>query len=166
MKSVAWPAERIPSGRAKRIANKRLVEAGGVEPASGQNTNWLKAGDFRRNLLEIRCLLGNSLCSGVLSSALECSPVMEIFWRRSCQPCSCTVMGSGRPAGAQVDEAVRLYEQGWSLRAVGQHIGRSLKEVPAAVSNQGRSIRSKGEQPPTRGAPQLQENPRCSTSFP
>ena len=82
MKSVAWPAERIPLGRAKRIANKRLVEAGGVEPASGQNTNWLMVHHFRRNSLGIRCLLGDSLCYGVLSSALECSPVLETSWRR------------------------------------------------------------------------------------
>jgi uncharacterized protein YjhX (UPF0386 family) len=55
--------------------------------------------------------------------------------------------------GAQVDEVVCLHEEGWSLRAVGRHIGRSLKEVPAAVSDQGGAIRSKGERPPTRGAP-------------
>jgi len=58
------------------------VEAAGVEPDPAQNANWLMARDFRRISLEIRCLLGNSLCSGVLSSALECSPVLETFWRR------------------------------------------------------------------------------------
>ena len=46
-----------------------MVEAAGVEPAPSQNANWLMARDFRRNLLEIRCLVANSLCSGVLRSA-------------------------------------------------------------------------------------------------
>jgi len=45
-----------------------MVEAAGVEPASPGNANWLMARDFRRNLLEIRCLVVNSLCSGVLPS--------------------------------------------------------------------------------------------------
>src|SRR5882672_3020983 len=40
------------------------------------------ARDFRRNTLELRCLVVNSLCSGVLSCALECSPVLETLWRR------------------------------------------------------------------------------------
>src|SRR5215475_11259360 len=43
-----------------------LVEAAGVEPAPPQNANWLMARDFRRNSVGIRCLPGNSLCSGVL----------------------------------------------------------------------------------------------------
>ena len=59
-----------------------MVEAAGVEPAPPQNANWLMARDFRRNCLEIRCLVVNSLCSGVLSCALECSPVLETCWRR------------------------------------------------------------------------------------
>ena len=45
-----------------------MVEAAGVEPAPPQNANWLMARDFRRNSLEMRCLLGDSLCSGVLPS--------------------------------------------------------------------------------------------------
>ena len=40
------------------------------------------ARDFRRKVLEIRCLVVNLLCSGVLCCALECSPVLEICWRR------------------------------------------------------------------------------------
>jgi len=44
------------------------VEAVGVEPAPPQNANWLMVRDFRRNCLEIRCLVVNSLCSGVLPS--------------------------------------------------------------------------------------------------
>ena len=45
-----------------------MVEAAGVEPVPPQNANWLMARDFRRNCLEIRCLVVNSLCSGVRPS--------------------------------------------------------------------------------------------------
>ena len=62
-----------------------MVEAAGVEPAPSQNANWLMARDFRRNSLDIRCLVVNSLCSGVLWRPLECSPVLETCWRRSRQ---------------------------------------------------------------------------------
>src|SRR2546427_4859161 len=54
------------------------------------------ARDFRRNLLEIRCLVVDSLCSGVLCCALECSPVLETFWRR--QPA--VGIGSSSPEGS------------------------------------------------------------------
>lgn len=54
----------IPGCRSSR----KLVEAAGVEPTSPQNANWLMARDFRRNSLEIRCLVVKSLCSGALPS--------------------------------------------------------------------------------------------------
>ena len=60
-----------------------MVEAAGVEPAPPQHVNWLMARDFRRNCLTIRCLVVNSLSSGVHWSPLESSPVLEIFWRRT-----------------------------------------------------------------------------------
>jgi hypothetical protein len=59
-----------------------MVEAAGVEPDPAHFANFLMARDFRRNCQLIRCLVVNSLCSGVLSSALECSPVLETSWRR------------------------------------------------------------------------------------
>src|SRR5258706_6890506 len=40
------------------------------------------ARDFRRNSLETRCLVVNSLSSGVHWSPLESSPVLETCWRR------------------------------------------------------------------------------------
>jgi len=42
----------------------------------------------------------------------------------------------------------------------------ALSEVPAAVSDQGRGIRSKGERPPTRGAPQRGHRKGCSQLAP
>ena len=74
-----------------------MVEAAGVEPAPPQSANWLMARDFRRNSLEIRCLPGNSLCSGVLSSALECSPV----WRH---------IGDGRLRMASILDKASPYD--------------------------------------------------------
>src|SRR6266705_5001312 len=66
--------------RAERLGRHLIpwVEAAGVEPAPPQNANWLMARDFRRNLLETRCLVVNSLSSGVLPSLgdiVETDPV-------------------------------------------------------------------------------------------
>src|SRR3990172_8182900 len=59
------------------------------------------ARDFHLNSLEIRCLAGNSLCSGVLSCALECSPVLETLWRRACWHQKLPRPPSLLPRGAQ-----------------------------------------------------------------
>jgi len=56
----------VALGNTLKINN--LVEAAGVEPAPPQNANWLMARDFRLSLLEIRCHVVDSLCSGVLPS--------------------------------------------------------------------------------------------------
>ena len=67
----------VALGNTLKINN--LVEAAGVEPAPPQNANWLMARDFRLSLLEIRCHVVDSLCSGVLSSALSA----QESWRHS-----------------------------------------------------------------------------------
>jgi hypothetical protein len=67
VRRCAGPARGL---RARRNpVSSQVVEAAGVEPAPPQNANRLMARDFRRNCLEIRCLVVNSLCSGVLWSA-------------------------------------------------------------------------------------------------
>src|SRR5262245_43923165 len=45
-----------------------MVEAAGDEHAPYQDANWLVARNFRRSSPGIRCLVLNSLCSGVLPS--------------------------------------------------------------------------------------------------
>jgi len=61
-----------------------VVEAAGVEPAPPQNANWLMARDFRRNCLETRCLVVNSLCSGVLPGLVAVgTPVARLPQHRS-----------------------------------------------------------------------------------
>ena len=57
-----------------------MVEAAGVEPAPPRNANWLMARDFRRNTLEIRCLPGDSLCSGVLPCLGDMLDTVDSGW--------------------------------------------------------------------------------------
>ena len=59
----------VPASKDSPFAfNRSMVEAAGVEPAPHPNANWLMARDFRPHSLKIRCLVINSLCSGVLPS--------------------------------------------------------------------------------------------------
>jgi hypothetical protein len=67
-----------------------LAEAAGVEPTPPQNANWLVAHDFRRNSLETRCLVVNSLCSGVLLGA-----IVETAWERPPLPSQSPEIASG-----------------------------------------------------------------------
>ena len=48
----------------------------------------------------------------------------------------CSVVDYARRE-AQVDEAARLYQQGWSLRAVGRHLDMSADKGDAGCSTSG-----------------------------
>ena len=59
-----------------------MVEAAGIEPVTTGYRNLVMARDFRTSTLLVNDMRGRLECSGVLPSALQCSPVMETFWRR------------------------------------------------------------------------------------
>jgi hypothetical protein len=50
----------------------------------------------------------------------------------------------GQLTEAQVDEAVRLYEQGWSLRAVGRHLGVADKTIRRMLDSRAVAVRPVG----------------------
>jgi hypothetical protein len=57
-------------------------------------------------------------------------------------------LGQATPAGqlseAQVDAAERLYEQGWSLRAVGRHLDVADKTIRRTLLSRDVVVRSRG----------------------
>lgn len=50
----------------------------------------------------------------------------------------------GQLTAAQVDEAVRLYEKGWSLRAVGRHLDLADKTVRRMLDSRAVTVRPRG----------------------
>ncbi|HUZ01435.1 MAG TPA: hypothetical protein VMU89_13885 [Thermomicrobiaceae bacterium] len=50
----------------------------------------------------------------------------------------------GQLTQAQIDKAVRLYEQGWSLRAVGRHLDLADKTVRRMLDKRAVPVRPRG----------------------
>lgn len=67
-------------------SNDSMVEAAGVEPVPARFVNYLMARDFRRNCLELRCLVANSLCSGVEGGSLLATPTSSTDFGDPCRP--------------------------------------------------------------------------------
>jgi hypothetical protein len=84
---VFRPAGGRPGGSFSAFSSRwvEIVRSGvaaGIEPVTTGHRNVVMARDFRSFTLLVNDLRGRVECSGVLASALECSPVMETFWRR------------------------------------------------------------------------------------
>lgn len=111
------------------------------EDARGPNVRELRCVQRRLSPSEIEALVADYEAGGRVG---ELARVYGIHRTTVSAHVARAVKTRGQLTDTQVDEAVRLYEQGWSLRAVGRHLDVADKTIRRMLDRRAVIVRPSG----------------------